>query len=94
MKTLEEWVDVASLLSVQSERQRRAFFEMVEGFASVWPERASVEGRRSVAYRIEPPASGVSWNRPTNADKATARVAMAREAAPEPVTVGHWGMHA
>ncbi len=25
---------------------------------------------------------------------ATARVAMAREAAPEPVSVGHWGMHA
>ncbi len=29
----------------------------------------------------------------TNAEIATARVAMARKAAPEPVTISHWGMH-
>ncbi len=30
----------------------------------------------------------------TTTEAATARVAMAREAAPEPVTISHWGMHA
>lgn len=29
----------------------------------------------------------------SSADAAAVRVAMAREAAPEPVSVGHWGMH-
>jgi hypothetical protein len=39
-------------------------------------------------------ASGPCAPGTTTTQAATARVAMAREAAPEPVTVGHWGMHA
>lgn len=77
-----------------AERERRAEYPRCMPFGTKCASNCTAAfggpcGRTQRGY-------GVGVNRPSPIDAATARVAAAREAAPEPVSVepGHWGMHA
>ena len=73
-----------ALRALAAERAAERERQSIEQVPADFVERVHMQNLRQAA---ETPCS-------TTTEAATTRVAMAREAAPEPASVGHWGMHA